>query len=308
MTKGSTASLDSSLFAHKGTARPASALRSIYPETGDDEDLSEAGFPDPAPKAKQFEPDDELEAAASLLTKQFKPVGVNGPTRPPADTGQVETLVTAQPSQASDIPAAQSTAAATEPVVSGRTSILRRLMISAGFVVLAIVSLGIGFTVNLIARDSAPAPEASTTNATTQPEISQLATPPDLGLDLRNTIRLASQTEVAAVPKPDLDSAAAAALSDSDKLIATPTPIIDLQYAVQVGSVSDRRRAEELWREITGAHAELFAGKGLDVRPVGAADQTRYWVQTGTFGDITGAQGFCEQVQSRGVECLVVKK
>ncbi len=78
--------------------------------------------------------------------------------------------------------------------------------------------------------------------------------------------------------------------------------------AVQLASLPDRADAEAEWRRIAGAHPDLLAGRHLDLQAVDLDGRGRYHrVRTGPLRGTSEATRLCEQLKTRGQDCLVVR-
>ena len=164
MAKENIASSGSQLFADKGRARPASGLRSIYPEAENDDDPQIPAVPAKPPDSLQLaSDDDELGEAASLQAGGFRPAVAETPTLAPPDAGEVNqenrgsSLATAGPAHI-DTALAEAASPSTGARATEQTTLLARstrlhpLVIGAGFAALLLASLGIGYGISLIAN------------------------------------------------------------------------------------------------------------------------------------------------------------
>ena len=168
MARENIASSGSALFADKGGARPASGLRSIYPDAEHDEDPQLPVAPIKSPDPVQFaaEPD-ELAEAASLQVGGFKPALLEDPAPPTRGAGEPETAEPLSDSSVSDTatagPAEIETALAeadrppTEDPAAQATGLIVRsgtlhpLVVGGAFAALLLASLVIGYGVSRFA-------------------------------------------------------------------------------------------------------------------------------------------------------------
>lgn len=184
MAKEDIASSGSQLFADKGRARPASGLRSIFPEADHDEDPQIPAVPTKPPDSSSLASEEgELTDAASLQAGGFKTAIVDEPEPPKPDVGTpdagkvpqetpVSSLAAAGPAHidtalAEAVSPSTDARAADQATLFARSARLHPLVIGAAFAALLLASLGIGYGISLIAGggsakqgDSAPA-EAS---------------------------------------------------------------------------------------------------------------------------------------------------
>ncbi len=177
MTKESIASADFQLFANKGKARPASALRAIYPGTERDE---EAGLPAVsvhlANTRQSTSTESELAEAASLQVGGFTAAVLDEPTPSIPDVvdpdggdvspEMVSDAATAGPADIdgalaeADEPAGESPAVRTSALLA-RSGHLHLPVIAAAFAALLLASLGIGYGLSLIAGGGTPDADAA---------------------------------------------------------------------------------------------------------------------------------------------------
>lgn len=312
MTNRKPAKLDSSLLAQKGTARPASGLRFAYPAVKPPEPVT-AAAPSPTtdPGTQPDNPSmapryDTLAEASSLQIGGFKPLDATAEPQPPRSAGDtgvagsdpevqlaVPPAIGAKDAQF-EPPANTSVSDATPPSPS-RTHVgaPRPLILGGGFALLVLVSLAAGYAVSLLAQGGSGTQEAASVESSPPPPAISSAT--------------VERTDATTLPVIAAPNAGASPTATSD----TPLGALaraDLQYAVHIGSAPDRETAILLWQRLASVHADLLAGKKLDVRRVSVADGIDYWVQTGTFGEIELARNLCQKLRSHNLDCQVVKK
>jgi poly-gamma-glutamate capsule biosynthesis protein CapA/YwtB (metallophosphatase superfamily) len=181
----------SPLFADKGSARPASGLRSIYPDAEHDDDPQVPVVPvkSPDPALRAVEPD-ELAEAASLQAGGFKTAVLEEPAPPTPDAAEPEiaevfpeipetSTATAGPAEIetalaeADRPSTEGSAAQTTGLIA-RIGALHPLVIGGAFAALLIASLVIGYGVSVVAGagsagESAVAPADATRSDTPRP-------------------------------------------------------------------------------------------------------------------------------------------
>ena len=169
MARENIASPGSRLFANKGTAQPASGLRSIHPEVEPDEDPQIPAVPAKSGDSLQRAPgDSEFADAASLQAGGFKTADLEDPAPPARDTVEPDTgevsqelrvsnMATAGPA---DIETALAEAASPSTEVAAtrtsallaRSATLHPLVVATAFAALLLASLGIGYGISIIAR------------------------------------------------------------------------------------------------------------------------------------------------------------
>jgi hypothetical protein len=166
----------SPLFADKGSARPASGLRSIYPDAEHDDDPQVPVVPvkSPDPALRAVEPD-ELAEAASLQAGGFAEPEIAEvfPEIPETSTAtagpaEIETALAE-----ADRPSTEGSAAQTTGLIA-RIGALHPLVIGGAFAALLIASLVIGYGVSVVAGagsagENAVAPADATRSDTPRP-------------------------------------------------------------------------------------------------------------------------------------------
>jgi cell division septation protein DedD len=229
-----------------------------------------------------------------------------------AGPAQIETALAEATTPSTDVLATRTTA------LFARSGTMHPLVVGTAFAALLLVSLGIGYGISIIASSGSAeqgviTPADAIRSAAQRPlpiagPVPGLASQPETVANIRDKKQPPLTTEVATAPKLDDDRKTAVSAGKAGETEASAAPVTDHAYTVQIGSLPNRESAELLWRRVAGAHAGLFADTGMNVRRVRVENRVHYRVQIGAFGNIAGAQEFCQKIQSRGIDCLVTKK
>jgi SPOR domain/Sel1 repeat len=95
---------------------------------------------------------------------------------------------------------------------------------------------------------------------------------------------------------------------DDDSAYSAVTPIPN--YRVQLGAMSSKRSAEQLWLQLSSDNPALFAGRSLLVKESMRPDRAIYRVQTGPFDTRDEARSFCANLvnsSEKVIGCLAIQ-
>ncbi len=89
---------------------------------------------------------------------------------------------------------------------------------------------------------------------------------------------------------------------DALNKVTTPPPLNEGGFAVQVGSFSDRSRAEKLLSDYK------TKGRAGEIKEVGVSGSTYYRVWLGPFNTEADARNYAETLKAQGTAAMVVKR
>ena len=115
-------------------------------------------------------------------------------------------------------------------------------------------------------------------------------------------------TPVAPAPQAAAPQAPAAAPVQQPAPAARPAPVPNGAIRVQLGALTSEEAARGEWDRLARRHADLLgAFRPQIVRFEREGQATLYRLRTGGFGDVAGAQAFCEQARARSMPCTVIR-
>jgi len=110
--------------------------------------------------------------------------------------------------------------------------------------------------------------------------------------------------EPAPVPSPAAEQEA--------EVRAAPVPEVELPrlprlvFRVQLGALSTRARAEELWADLRRRHPEVVAGKSPTIERLERQGRVLYRLRFGDFASRGEAEAACAEIRRAGGDCFVV--
>ena len=113
--------------------------------------------------------------------------------------------------------------------------------------------------------------------------------------------------EASSEPVPIVEASAAPEAEPAESRLAPSAAVAD-NFRVQFASARSEEGAEGEWRRLQGRHSELLAALNLRVVRADLGDKgVWYRARIGPFSDRAGANGLCDALKARGVDCFVAK-
>lgn len=117
----------------------------------------------------------------------------------------------------------------------------------------------------------------------------------------------AAAAPAAPAPRPERPQTAAA----TPEPAPTPAPAAASGggdgWRVQLASLRSRAAAERGWANLRNRAPDLLNGQPLTIEQARVSGSTYFRVQAGDFGSRSDANGLCQQLKARGLDCIVTR-